>query len=120
METLAQGAIRFRHLGDLREHGAFPFRLVLVRARGRLQFLGALLHSGSFAVRESLDLLAGRGGAFGGLLRGLLGGALTLGHENLLTFKLLDYGLLIPFYPNVEREWIKMTNEEFSIQILII
>ena len=28
MEPLGHGAIRFRHLGDLREHGAFPVRLV--------------------------------------------------------------------------------------------
>ena len=27
MEPLGHGAIRFRHLGDLREHGAFPVRL---------------------------------------------------------------------------------------------
>src|SRR5437867_810709 len=62
MEPLGHGAIRFRHLGNLREHVAFPIRLV------RLQLLGALLHRGSFLVRESLDLLAGRAGALGGLL----------------------------------------------------
>src|SRR5205823_14184511 len=74
MEPLAHGAIRFRHLGDLREHGAFPVRLVRARAaaRGRLQLLDALLHRGSFLVRESLELLVGRGGALGGLLRVLL------------------------------------------------
>src|SRR6266849_2642786 len=46
MEPLAQGAIRFRHLGDLREHGAFSVRLVRARAaaRGRLQLLDAFLH----------------------------------------------------------------------------
>src|SRR5436853_2778910 len=58
MEPLGHGAIRFRHLGDLREHVAFPVRLVLVRARaaarGRLQLLGALPHRGSFLVRESV------------------------------------------------------------------
>ena len=59
MEPLGHGAIRFRHLGDLREHGAFPVRLVLARARFRLQLLGALLHRGSFLVRESLGRLAG-------------------------------------------------------------
>src|SRR6266700_3568083 len=71
MEPLAHGAIRSRHLGDLREHGAFPVRLVRARAaaRGRLQLLGALLHRASFLVRESLELLVDRGGALGGLLR---------------------------------------------------
>src|SRR6266542_1929702 len=71
VEPLAQGAIRFRHLGDLREHGAFPVRLVRARAaaRGRLHLLGALLHRASFLVRESLELLVDRGGALGGLLR---------------------------------------------------
>jgi hypothetical protein len=71
MEPLAHGTIRSRHLGDLREHGAFPVRLVRARAaaRGGLQLLGALLHRGSFLVRESLELLVGRGGALGGLLR---------------------------------------------------
>src|SRR3990172_7183853 len=86
MEPLGHSAIRSLHLGDLREHGAFPVRLVRARAaaRFRLQLLGALLHRSSFLVRESLGLLVGRGGALGGLLRGLLGGALTLAHENLL------------------------------------
>lgn len=38
MELLAQGAIRCRHRGDLREHAAFPVLLVRARAaaRGRL------------------------------------------------------------------------------------
>src|SRR5712691_4795164 len=80
MEPLAHGAIRFPHRGDLREHGAFPFRLV----RGRLQLLGALLHRGSFLVRESLGRLAGRGGALGGLLRGLRS-RLPLSHGVFLT-----------------------------------
>src|SRR5438309_1742694 len=66
MEPLGQPAIWFRHRGDLREHGALPVRRV------RLQLLGALLHRGSFLVRESLELLADRGGAPGGLLRALL------------------------------------------------
>src|SRR6266571_1911405 len=66
MEPLAHGAIRFRHRGELREHGAFPVRLV------RLQLLGALLHRDSLLVRESLDLLVDRAGALGGLPRGLL------------------------------------------------
>src|SRR5438093_1327392 len=74
MEPLAQGAIRFRHLGDLREHGAFPVRLVLARAaaRCRLQLLDTLLHRDSFLFRESLGRLADRGGALGGPLRALL------------------------------------------------
>src|SRR5205085_2286568 len=63
MEPLGHGAIRFPHLGDLREHGAFTVRLV------RLQLLDAVLHRGSFLVRESLELLADRGTALGRLLR---------------------------------------------------
>src|ERR1041385_8984566 len=59
MEPLAQGAIRFPHRGDLREHGAFRVRL------GRLQLSDALLHRGSFLVREC---------ALDGLLRALLCG----------------------------------------------
>src|SRR5947209_12626342 len=51
MEPLAEGAIRCRHLADLREHGAFPVRLV------RFQFLDALPHRASFLVRKSLDRL---------------------------------------------------------------
>jgi hypothetical protein len=49
---LAHGAIRFRHLGDLREHGAFPVRLVRARAatRVRLQLFGARLDRGPFFV----------------------------------------------------------------------
>src|SRR6266705_1842249 len=74
MEPLGLGAIRFRHRGNLREHVAFPVRLLRARAaaRFRLQLLGALLHRGSLLVRESLDRLADRGGALGGLLRSLL------------------------------------------------
>src|SRR5262245_28174183 len=34
-------------------------------------------------------------------------------------FLIIDYGLILPFYPNVEREAIKMTDGEFSNQILI-
>src|SRR5215203_1676469 len=48
MEPLGHGAIRSLHLGNLREHDALPFRLLL---------LGALLHRGSFLVREPLGLL---------------------------------------------------------------
>src|SRR5438105_9845506 len=54
MKPLGHGAIRFRHLGNLREHVTFPVR-VLVRA----QLVDALLHRGSFLVRESFDCLAG-------------------------------------------------------------
>src|SRR5262249_51336665 len=71
MQPFGHGAVRFRHLGDLREHVAFPVRLVCARAaaRVRLQLLGALLHRGSFLVREPPGPLADRGGALGGLLR---------------------------------------------------
>jgi len=71
MEPLSHGAIRSRHLGDLREHVAFPVRLAraCAAARGHLQLLGALLYRGSFLVRESLGRLAG--GSPRGLLRGL-------------------------------------------------
>src|SRR3989449_5797742 len=63
MEPLGHGAIRFRHVGNLREHVAFPVRLLRARAaaRFRLQLLDTLLHRGSFLVRESLDGLAGHG-----------------------------------------------------------
>jgi hypothetical protein len=57
MEPLGHGAIRFLHLGDLREQVAFPFRSVLVRARFSLLLFGALPHRGSFLGRESLGLL---------------------------------------------------------------
>src|SRR5881409_3740219 len=69
MEPLGQGPIRCRHLGNLREHVTFPVRLfgARVAARFRLQLLGALLHCGAFLVRESLDRLAGHGGARGRL-----------------------------------------------------
>src|SRR5438552_4447628 len=74
MKSLGHGAIRFRHLGDLREHVAFPIRLVraLAVARFSLQLLGALFHRSSFLVRESAGRLVGCGGALGGLLRVLL------------------------------------------------
>src|SRR3989449_37949 len=78
MEPLAHGAFRFRHLADLREDGVFPVRLVRA-ARRRLQLLDALLHRDSFLVRESLELLADRGGALGGLLR-----FLPWAHRNIL------------------------------------
>src|SRR2546427_466401 len=71
VEPLGHGAIRLPHLGDLREHGAFPVRLVRARApaRGGLPLLDVLLHRGSFLVREPFDLLVGRRSALGGLLR---------------------------------------------------
>lgn len=69
MQPADRGAIRRPHPRDLREHGAFPLHLV----RASLQFLEALLHRGSLLGRESPGRLAGRGGALGGLLRGLLG-----------------------------------------------
>jgi len=58
-----RGAIRLGHLGDLREHGAFPVLLGRVRAaaRGRLELLGALLHRAPFLVGESPGRRAGRG-----------------------------------------------------------
>jgi len=66
-----RGAIRLGHLGDLREHGAFPVLLGRVRAaaRGRLELLGALLHRAPFLVGESPGRRAVRGAARGGLLR---------------------------------------------------
>src|SRR3989475_6074660 len=81
MKPLGHGAIRFPHLGDLREHGAFPVRLVRARAaaRGCFPLLEVLLHRGSFLVRESLELLVERGGALGRLLR-----VLFWAHRNLL------------------------------------
>jgi hypothetical protein len=81
MEPLGHGVIRFRHLGDRRKHGAFLFRLVLVRARFRLQLFGAISHRGFFLVRPSRGLLFARGSALGGLLHVLL-----QVHRNLLNF----------------------------------
>src|SRR4051812_27014956 len=81
MEALGHGAIWFQHRGDAREHGALPFRLVLVRARFRLQLLGPSLHRGSFLIRESLGLFVDRGGALGEFLRFLL-----WTHRNLLIY----------------------------------
>src|SRR5574337_982904 len=57
MEPLGQGAIRRRHLSDLRQQIAFPARSVLPGARFRLQLFGALLHRGFFLCCESLGLL---------------------------------------------------------------
>src|SRR5215204_5178658 len=57
MEPLGHGAILSLHLGDLRQQVALPFSLLLVRARFRLQLLGALPHRGPFLLREPLGLL---------------------------------------------------------------
>src|SRR5438552_17062516 len=53
MEALGQGAVRFRHLGDLREHVRFLVRLPGARAAagGRLELLGALPHRGPLLAR---------------------------------------------------------------------
>src|SRR2546427_10923180 len=87
MEPLGHGAIRFRHLGDLRQHVTFPVGLLRPRAAARFrpQLLGVLLHRGSFLVRES------RSCALGGLLcvlhcrfpplRVLMVTSLMLGHR---------------------------------------
>src|SRR6266545_1211963 len=80
MEPLAHGAFRFRHRADLREDGVLPVRLVRARAAARrLQLLDAVLHRESFLVRESLELLADRDRALGGLLR-----FLVWAHRNIL------------------------------------
>ena len=88
MKPFGHGTIRFRHRGDRRKHGAFPFRLVLVRTRFRLQFLGASLHRGSFFVRESFGFLIDRGGALPGTAcQGRCDGLLRVllwAHRNLL------------------------------------
>src|SRR2546425_8739326 len=63
MEPLAHGAIRFSHLGDLRQHGALPLPLA------SLHLWDAIPYRASFLVRERL---AGRSGALGGLPRALL------------------------------------------------
>src|SRR5829696_2220707 len=68
VEPLGHGAIGFRQLGDLLEHGLLSGRLVLLRARLRPQLFGALLHRAPFLVAEPLARLAG--GGLGGLLGG--------------------------------------------------
>src|SRR6266550_2014781 len=50
MEPLGHGAIRFRHRGDLGEHGALPVRRV------RLQLSDALFHRGAFLGCKSFGL----------------------------------------------------------------
>src|SRR5690606_28845820 len=54
MDPLGNGAIRFRHLGDLFEQIAFSVLSFLVRTRFCLQFFGALLHRSLFRSGESL------------------------------------------------------------------
>src|SRR5829696_2008534 len=71
VEPLGHGAIRLRHLGDLREHGAFPLRLL----RFRLLLFGALPHRGSFLGRESLGLLRAHLSLLCGFFRVLLSGS---------------------------------------------
>jgi hypothetical protein len=58
MEPLGHGALRFRHLGDLREYVAFPVRPARARAAARrLQLLGVLPHRGSFLAVKPVDAL---------------------------------------------------------------
>src|SRR5437879_6708709 len=63
MKPLGHGAIRFPHLGDLRQHHALPLTLASLR------LLDPVPYRASFLLSERL---AGRGGALGGLLRALL------------------------------------------------
>src|SRR6266516_390510 len=63
MEPIGHGAIRFPHLGDLRQHGGLPLPLASVH------LLDPVPYRASFLLRERL---AGRGGALGGLLHALL------------------------------------------------
>src|SRR5829696_2703866 len=71
VEPLGHGAIRLRHLGDLREHGALPFRLL----RFPFQLFGALPHRGPFLGRESLGLLHAHRSLPCGFFRVLLSGS---------------------------------------------
>src|SRR5215213_854637 len=57
VDPLGPGPVLSLHLGDLREHGAFPRRSVLVRTLFSLQLFGALPHCGPFLGRETLGLL---------------------------------------------------------------
>src|SRR5215213_195390 len=72
VEPLGHGAIRSLHLGDLREHGAFPCRSVLVRTLFGLQLFGALPHRGPFLGRETLGLLRAHLSLLCGFFRVLL------------------------------------------------
>src|SRR2546428_9981421 len=60
MEPLGHGAIRFPHLGDLRQHDALPLPLA------SLHLLDAVPYRASFLLSECLRLLAGLGVALGG------------------------------------------------------
>src|SRR5205085_7714768 len=80
MEPLGHGAIRFLHLGDLREQVTFSVGL----ACGDLLLLDAVHHRRFFLVRESRVPLFGRGG-FGGLLR-VLHRSFTLNHDQAFAF----------------------------------
>src|SRR5918995_3250151 len=71
VEPLGHGAVRSLHLGDLREHGAFPVRLL----RFRLQLFGALPHRGPFLGRESLGLLCAHRSLLCRFFRVLLSGS---------------------------------------------
>src|SRR3989449_11761126 len=55
MEPFGHGAIRFPHLGDLREHGALSFPL------SSLHLFDAVPYRASFLLSERLGVLAGRG-----------------------------------------------------------
>src|SRR6266699_476122 len=65
MKPFGHAAIRFPHLGDLRQHGALPLALASLHLLNALPYCASLLLS---------ERLAGPGGALGGLLRALLYG----------------------------------------------
>src|SRR5262245_34210201 len=77
VKPLGHSAIRFLHLGNLREHVVFPVSLARARAAacGRLQLFCALPHRGSFLIRKSLRLLSARVRVPRGLLRAILVGS---------------------------------------------
>jgi hypothetical protein len=62
VDPLGHGAVRGRHLGDLREEGFLLVRL-LAAASGALELLGALLHRVAFLGGETLVLLVSRHGS---------------------------------------------------------
>src|SRR5215207_5341407 len=72
VEPLGHGAVRSLHLGDLREHGAFPCCSVLLRTLFGLQLFGALLHRCPFLGREPLGLLCAHRSLLCGFLHVLL------------------------------------------------
>src|SRR5690606_32805242 len=65
MDPLRDDAVRFRHLGDLRQYLSLRVGLASRAATPRLQLLGALRHGGAFLIREARRRL-----------RALLGGRL--------------------------------------------